>query len=110
MNVDVFAGLASTGVSMTGKSALLLGLFGGWISTLLASVLMVYRMVDDVNLKVPEGQQFEYAYWYPGKVGKLKKQYQRSYPEGRLVFLFNICIALSGVFALVFMWRFGFFR
>jgi hypothetical protein len=48
--------------------------------------------------------------WYPGKVGKLKKQYQRSYPEGRLVFLFNICITLSGVFALAFMWQFGFFR
>jgi hypothetical protein len=101
---------ASTGVSMTEKSGLLIGLFGGWISTSLASVLMVYRMVEDVNLKLPEGQRFEYTDWYSGKVGKLKKQYYRAYPEGRLVLMFNISIALSSAFALAFMWQFGFFR
>jgi len=99
-----------TGVLMAGESALLLGLFGGWVSTLLASVLMVYRMVEDVNLKVPEAQQFEYADWYLGKMGKLKKQYHRSYPEGRLVLLFNICTTVSVVFFLAFIWRAGFFR
>jgi len=95
---------------MAGKSVLLVGLCVGWIGALLASVLMIHMIVEDVNLKIPEAQQFGYTDWYVGKMGKLKKQYRRSYPEGRLVSLFNICTTLSVVFFLAFIWRAGFFR
>ena len=58
---------------MAGKSVLLVGLCVGWIGALLASVLMIHMIVEDVNLKIPEAQQFGYTDWYVGKMGKLKK-------------------------------------
>jgi len=41
-------------------------------------------MVDEVNRKLPEDQQFEHLFWYPTKSLRLIREYKRLYPNGRL--------------------------
>jgi hypothetical protein len=95
---------------MTGRSILQLVLFLAWISTGLSSSLVVYQMVEDVNRKLPPDRQIEYAYWYFGKLAKLKKQYRSFCPDGRLIIRFNLLITVSSLLGLAFAWQFGFFR
>ena len=95
---------------MTWKFALLLTLFLGSVGVTCAAGLTVYQMVEDVNRKLPQNQQFEYGYWYPGKFGRLKRLYRCPCPEGRLISRLHALMAVSGVLGLTFAWQFGFFR
>lgn len=44
------------------------------------------RIVNQVNIKLPEKDHFAQYGWYPAKSQRLRREYRRLYPEGRLLF------------------------
>ena len=51
----------------------------------LLATLANFEMVDKVNDKLPESEQFALAGWYWSKRQRLHREYKRLYPEGRLL-------------------------
>jgi hypothetical protein len=37
---------------------------------------VIYAMVGEVNRKLPDDQQIGYFVWYPGKVGRVLREYK----------------------------------
>ena len=56
----------------------------------ISGTLLVFEMVDSVNDKLPEEQQFSPLWWYPSKYGRLFTEYKRLYPDGRLAKRFRL--------------------
>jgi hypothetical protein len=49
-----------------------------------SSFVLISRMIELVNQKLPKDQQIEYAYGYPGKMRKIRALYRELYPTGHL--------------------------
>ena len=52
---------------------------------------LTFREIEEVNRKLPEPEQIEYAFMHPGKMKKIRLAYKEFYPQGatnrwRLVF------------------------
>lgn len=75
-----------------------------------ASGLILYAMVGEVNRKLPDEKQIEYLFMYPGKVGKIKSEYRKYYPNGRLALLWNISAGLMFAGGVAVAWSLGFFE
>jgi hypothetical protein len=57
--------------------------------------------IGEVNRKLPDSEQLSYWFWHSDKAWKLKQEYKRLYPDGRLhsvMFAFQI-IGLAFFFA-----------
>jgi len=46
--------------------------------------LLVHREIVAVNRKVSEGEQISLSFMYPGKMQKVKAEYKRLYPTGKV--------------------------
>lgn len=53
-------------------------------SCLLLSGFLLTQEVGEVNRKLPEDRQISYWFWHPEKYKRLKAEYRRLYPRGRL--------------------------
>jgi hypothetical protein len=91
------------GLSLAGIVFLLLGATCAIISGLLS-----YQEIGEVNRKLPEAEQIPYLLMYPGKMRRIKTEYQRLYPNGRVnlwrsvfqvaMFVFLALTAIAGGF------------
>jgi hypothetical protein len=54
------------------------------VACAIASSFVVFEMVDRVNDKLSEEQQFSHIWWYWSKYQRLFAEYKRLYPNGRL--------------------------
>ena len=59
-------------------------LMAGAIGLSIGGHLVVSAMIEAVNRRLPEDQQFSYLWSYPGKFSKIKDHYKRFYPKGVL--------------------------
>ncbi len=92
-----------TGLSITAIVFLCLG-----TSCAVISSLLVYQEIGEVNRKLPDEEQISYFFMYPGKMAKIKAEYKRLYPKGRVefwrfvlqaaVFVFLALAAIAGGF------------
>jgi len=82
---------------------------GAQIFALIATVV-IYSMVSMVNAKLHEDEQFNYLFWYPGKMSKLTQHYRKLYPQGRLLLVLNICTVMVIGLVVLFAWKAGFFQ
>jgi hypothetical protein len=57
----------------------------GMVTCGLASKLKTFKIIDEVNQKLPAEQQFAHIGWYPQSYSRLIRTYKRLYPSGRLV-------------------------
>jgi hypothetical protein len=71
-------------ISIPAKAA---ALFAGALSFAVASSLLLYAMIGKVNHFLPEDKQISYLFRYPGKVPKIKREYKRLYPNGKLTLI-----------------------
>lgn len=53
-------------------------------SCLLISGLFFWQEIGEVNRKKPENEQISYFGMYPQKYARIKKEYKRLYPKGRV--------------------------
>ena len=78
-------------------------------SCLVLSGFVLYAMIGEINRKLPDSEQVSYLFMYPGKLQRVKGEYRRFYPHGRLNSLrvtLNL-LAILSFFGIV--WRLGFF-
>jgi hypothetical protein len=67
-------------------------------------------MVDKVNEVLPKEGQFEPLGWHLSKRQRLRREYKRLFPDGRLHFKLRVLTALMFACVLALAWGFwGFF-
>ena len=86
-----------------GVTALVCTAICGFVST-----LVHLEIVDLVNAKLPESEQFEYAGWYMGKTLRLWREYRRLYPGGRHIVRIHILEAIMFCCIALATWEFRF--
>jgi hypothetical protein len=74
----------------------------------LISTLANFLMVEKVNEKLPKEEQIGALGWYFSKTLRLHREYRRLYPDGHLVSMVRLLIALMIVCLLICGWGFGF--
>jgi hypothetical protein len=74
----------------------------------LISTLGNLRMVEKVNEKLPQEEQIAPLGWYFSKTLRLHREYKRLYPDGHLLLMVRLLIALMAVCLLTCGWGFGF--
>jgi hypothetical protein len=70
----------------------------------IASTFLYFRMIDEVNAKLPKGEQIDPAGWYFAKTSRLHGEYRRLFPRGRLLLKIRLVTALMFVLAGVTAW------
>jgi hypothetical protein len=65
------------------------------------------EMMDKVNARLPQEQQFDPSWWYFPKTQRLHREYRRLYPEGRLFQRVRTLMAVSFVCLLTSAWCLG---
>ena len=78
-NLDGFQFLMTFRLAFTFALLLCVGAFG------LASTITGFAIVEAVNAKLPEREQFDPFWWGPSKTFRLRREYRRLYPEGKLL-------------------------
>jgi hypothetical protein len=70
----------------------------------LASTITQFAIVEAVNAQLPAREQFDPFWWGPSKTSRLRREYRRLYPEGKLLRRQNvlggamfICILLAAL-------------
>ena len=76
----------------------------GLLSTIASS-----QMVDKVNSRLPEEQQFPQLGWHLPRTLRLHSEYNRLYPSGRLSRKVRVLVGLMFSCLLTCAWSFGFF-
>jgi hypothetical protein len=56
------------------------------MSCFILSALLTNQEIGQVNRKLPDKQQVSYLGMYPTKMAKIKREYKRLYPAGRVEF------------------------
>jgi len=68
-----------------------------------------WEMMDRVNERLPKEEQFGALWWYPSKSLRLRREYKRLYPGGRLLLKVRVLTALMFTCVLISTWCFRFF-
>ncbi len=75
----------------------------------ISTTFVVFRMVDRVNDRLPEERHFSHLGWYWSKYPRLFAEYNKLYPEGRLLRKFRILTVVLCVCFFVSAWGLGIF-
>lgn len=54
------------------------------VSCIVLSTFILWREIDEVNRKLSDEQQISYLWMYTDKRLRIRKEYRRLYPNGRL--------------------------
>jgi hypothetical protein len=77
----------------------------------IVSSLVNFEIVDKVNERLPPERQFEaLGFWYWSKRQRLKKEYERLYPDGTLLRRNRILAVLMFFCGLICVFAFGILR
>jgi len=87
-----------------------LGLFLIATGLIILANFINISIVAEVNRKLPDSEQVNYFFWYPGKFAKVKHLYRRFHPQGHMIALLYWSTGLASVFLLACAWKLGFFR
>jgi hypothetical protein len=66
------------------------------VSCFVLSGILLTQEIGEINRKLPEDQQISYWWIYSEKYARIKKEYKRLYPKGRIHTLANI-FGLAGI-------------
>jgi len=76
----------------------------------LVATLANIEMMDKVNDKLPEEEQFATLGWHLSKQQRLQREYKTLYPTGPLLLKFRVVLALMFACLLICGWAFGVLR
>jgi hypothetical protein len=74
------------------------------------STIVFRQIVDAVNQRLPQEQQFDPLWWHWPKNRRLMTECRRHYPDRTLEIKYGILVAAAFVSLLVAVWGIGFFR
>lgn len=86
----------------------IIALVGGSVCGM-TSTFALFKMADEVNERLPEGQRFAPLGWYWSKYRRLMSEYRRLYPGGRLLRRVRTLMVLMFACLLIAAWGFGIF-
>lgn len=69
-------------------------------SCIIVSGFLTYQEIGEVNRKLPDEKQIPYLFMYPREMQRLKAEYRRLYPNGRVEF-WRMAFQLTGFVCLV---------
>jgi hypothetical protein len=74
------------------------------VSCIIGAGFLSFAMIGEINRKLPENEQISYYGGHLGKFLKIRNEYRRLCPKGRLVFLYDVVfysgLGLLGILAL----------
>jgi hypothetical protein len=88
-------------------AAILLALAG---SSCILSAFLLWQEIGEVNRKLPSAEQISYWGMHPAKMAKVKQEYRRLYPSGKIDVVRRIFRYAAFVFAVLLLIPMGFFR
>jgi hypothetical protein len=68
-----------------------------------------FQMVEKVNERLPKEEQLAALGWYVSKTLRLHREYRRFYPNGHLLLIIRLLMALMIACLIICAWGFGFF-
>jgi hypothetical protein len=75
-----------------------------------SSIVVFHQIVDAVNRRLPQDQQYDPLWWYWPKTRRLMTEYRRLYPEGALNLKYGFLVAAGVVTLFALAWAIGFFH
>jgi hypothetical protein len=78
------------------------------VSCCVISTFVLTAMIGEINRKLPDNAQIAYFGFHPGKFFRIKDEYARLYPKGKLILLLNalrVCAAVSFLLTAAFLFR-----
>ena len=90
------------------SAIVLLSVLGGAACGIASSIVNA-KIVEQVNGKLADGNQFAPVIWHFTKTRALHRMYQGLFPNGQMVFHQRLLIAMVAGCALLGMWGLGFF-
>jgi hypothetical protein len=75
----------------------------------LLSTLISYKMVDQVNGKLPRDAQFSLIGWHFPKSWRLYREYRKLFPDGQLLLQVLLLLGLMVGCVIIAAWAIGFF-
>ena len=91
-------------------SSTTLGFLSCGLTFTILSGSLLYMMIGQVNRKLSDDEQIPYLFMYPGKVGRIKREHRRLYPQSRINTLRVACNVLAVLFAIGVAWSVGILR
>lgn len=79
-------------------------------SCALLSAFLLWQEIGEINRKLPDDQQISYWGIHPIKMAKIKREYKRLYPSGRIDLVSRIFQYAAFVFFVLLLIPLGFFR
>ena len=82
------------------------------VSCMIWAGFLTFAIIGEINRKLPENDQISYLWGHYAKYRRIKSEYRRLYPNGRL-WLFQVILTYSAFGFLLWLalgWRFGIFR
>jgi hypothetical protein len=79
-------------------------------SCAMVSAFLLWQQIGEVNRKLPDNEQVSYWGMHPFKMAKIKREYKRLYPAGRLDLLRRIFQYAAFAFFALLLIPLGFFK
>ena len=76
----------------------------------LLSTFFLWQQIGEINRKLPESEQISYWGMHPIKMAKIKREYRRLYPSGRIDLLRRIFQYAAFGFMVLLLIPLGFFK
>jgi hypothetical protein len=79
-------------------------------SCAILSAFFLWQQIGEINRKLPDNEQISYWGMHPVKMSKIKSEYRRLYPSGRVDLLRRILQYAAFVFLVLLLIPLGFFK
>ena len=74
------------------------------------AAFFLWQEIGEINRKLPETDQISYWGMHPVKMAKVKREYRRLYPSGKIDLIRRIFQYVTFLFALLLLIPLGFFK
>jgi len=79
-------------------------------SCAILSAFFLWQQIGEINRKLPDNEQISYWGMHPVKMAKIKREYRRLYPSGKIDLLRRILQYAAFVFLVLLLIPLGFFK
>ena len=79
-------------------------------SCAILSAFFLWQQIGEINRKLPDNEQISYWGMHPAKMARIKREYKRLYPSGRIDLLRRLLQYAAFAFLVLLLIPLGFFR
>ncbi len=79
-------------------------------SCAMLSAFFLWQQIGEINRKLPDSEQISYWGVHPAKMAKIKREYKRLYPSGKIDLMRRILQYAAFAFMVLLLIPLGFFK